>query len=309
MEYADFISEFADRRPYVYARTSGTTGTPKEICLLKSDMRLSAEATNRFFGIDSGSVLATPLASDFIAGKMMAVRSIVAGCTFLPLPPSNRFVLPPGVDISLLAVVPTQLPALEEHPEWARRVANVLVGGAPPHRKILDKLADKGYNVWVSYGMTETCSHVALAKAEDSRRVFEAMPGIEFVTDARGCLGLIAPERSFKSLQTNDIVDLIDSRHFRWLGRADNVINSGGFKIHPEEIEAALSELMPGLVFYIASEPDEHRGSRAVLYYQSGNPEEIQAAIERAIPDHRMRPKALVRRDIALTPSGKIIRR
>lgn len=308
MEYSEFISMFNDGGATVPAHTSGTTGTPKAVRLLKSDMRLSARATNEFFGIDGGSVLAIPLSADYIAGKMMAVRALEAECRLLSITPGNDFELPEGVNVSLLAIVPSQIDALERHPEWTSRVRNVLVGGAPPSEEALRRLCGMGYTVFVSYGMTETCSHVALARGDDRRRVFEAMPGISFGCDSRGCLTVNAPDRSFGSLQTNDVVDLIDDRHFRWLGRADNVINSGGIKIHPEQIEAAIAALLPHLDFYIGGEPDGKWGTRAVLYYEDGDPAAIAAAIEKAVPDRRLRPKALVKRHIRRTASGKIRR-
>ena len=65
---ADFINEWESDRNYIVAHTSGSTGEPKEIHLLKSDMRVSAKATNKRFKLDKRSTIGAPLSIDYIAG-------------------------------------------------------------------------------------------------------------------------------------------------------------------------------------------------------------------------------------------------
>ena len=101
-------------------------------------------------------------------------------------------------------------------------------------------LAGMPFAAFCTYGMTETCSHVALADALDPQGIYSAMPGISFSIDSRDCLRITAGSMSFGTLQTNDVVELLDNGRFRWLGRADNAINSGGIKIHPEMLERAI---------------------------------------------------------------------
>lgn len=215
-ETEKFLREWFSDSDTITAHTSGSTGKPKEIRLLKSDMVVSATATCRYFSLTSDSVLVCPLSADYIAGKMMIVRALVSGAALSMINPSNRPDLERFDRITLLPVVPSQLQSLLENGSLAKKVTNLLVGGSPVSEEIEHRISIAGYNAFASYGMTETCSHVALRRFGD--QFFEALPGIVFSTDIDSCLSISAPLFSFKSLQTNDIVNLADSTHFRWIG-------------------------------------------------------------------------------------------
>ncbi len=263
---ADFMREWESDSSYIIAHTSGSTGAPKEIRLLKSDMLASASATNDFFGIGPASVLALPLSPDYIAGKMMAVRAWLAGAVLLELPVSNNIVL--DRDVDLLAVVPSQIPSLLANGS-INNVKNLLVGGAPLPDDLSARLIAGGVRAYVGYGMTETCSHVALRHVGDG--MYHAMPGITFSQDERGCLVIESDRFSWRRLVTNDVVQLADDGRFCWLGRADNVIISGGLKIHPELLEAEIRHLFPDMPpFYITKEPDQRWGEVPVLVTEPG---------------------------------------
>lgn len=261
MTLDEFRRQWLSPEPYIVAHTSGSTGTPKEIRLLKADMRLSARATNSRFGINPASVLAIPLSMDYIAGKMMAVRAFEAGCRLLELPVSNRIELNEPVD--LLAIVPSQVDSIVSDAN-AQYIRNVIIGGARLDNTRRRMLAGMPFAAFCTYGMTETCSHVALADALDPQGIYSAMPGVSFCTDSRDCLRITARGMSFGTLQTNDVVELLDREHFRWLGRADNVINSGGIKIMAEELEACLQSVIE-VPFYIKAEPDDKWGEVPAL--------------------------------------------
>lgn len=244
------------------ARTSGSTGMPKDILLLKHDMLISARNTNEFFGIDSGSVLGLPLSIDYIAGKMMVVRSLAAGCRLRQFPVSNTVVVDERID--LLSVVPSQVPSILADAGSTGHISNLLIGGAPLSRDLERRIVSSGINAFIGYGMTETCSHVALRRLGEPSMAYHAMPNIAFSTDSRGCLVVHADDFSWHSLTTNDVVDMVDERSFVWRGRADNVINSGGIKLHPEEIERRLScvVIQP---FYVVRHPSEKWGECVAL--------------------------------------------
>lgn len=301
----DFIEEWNSPEPYITAHTSGSTGIPKPIRLLKSDMITSAKATNEFFGITSESILACPLSFDYIAGKMMAVRSIVANCWLIELPVSKNVSLQQEVD--LLPVVPMQLDSIFRDSESLGKIRNLLIGGAPLSSNDEHLLIEKGVNAWVGYGMTETCSHVALRHVGDD--VYHAMPRITFETDSRGCLLICSDRFSWSRLVTNDCVELVGSNQMRWLGRADNVINSGGIKLHPEKIEAEIRKLIPDMPdFYLCGEPDETLGMRLVMVAECED-ESILEQIRSAITNHRYVPKRIICVDkLPRTASGKVIR-
>lgn len=304
----DFADEWFSGSDYIIAHTSGSTGTPKEIRLPKSDMRVSALATNKRFNINAASTIAAPLSVNYIAGKMMWVRANEAGCKLLDLPVSNEVKV--DCDIDLLAIVPSQVESLLSQKDASGRIKNLIIGGAPLGKNLRRLLIDNGFNAFMTYGMTETCSHVALSKISDDNNYFEAMPGICFNVDSRGCLVINAPQYSFKQLVTNDLVKLIDSASFEWTGRYDNVINSGGIKISPERLENTIKELID-IELYIVGEPDNKWGQVAVMIFE-GKAEDIQPIQEllRSKLDHRLCPKRLIAVDsLPRTSNGKIQRK
>lgn len=258
-----FMAEWCDRRPYIIAHTSGSTGTPKEIHLLKSDMVMSARATNARFNISSHSHLHLTLSPAYIAGKMMIVRALEAGCDLTYESPANHGLLSIDYgDIDLLAVVPSQCSQLLSNPVAIKRLRNVIIGGAPISHATEQALLSAPWNSFATYGMTETCSHVALRRMGTD--AYTAMPGIRFSTDHRDCLRINAPRFSFRQLQTNDIVDLLSPQSFIWKGRYDNVINSGGIKIFPEQLEAKLQPYV-GMPFFVGSAPHPVWGTAVEL--------------------------------------------
>lgn len=256
---------------YVPCLTSGSTGAPKEILLSKKDMRLSAAATNRFFGLDGTSVYLCPMDYRYIGARMMAVRAYESGGRLISPAPSNRVVVP--VEVDLAAVVPSQVDSIAGSAENRSRVRNLIVGGAPldPRRRSL--LRESGVNAYATYGMTETSSHVALARITEN--VFTALPDITFTVDSRNCLVIDMPGRECDKVVTNDIVRLVSDREFEWLGRIDNVINSGGVKLHPETIEAEIRDILTnhGVEYSnlaVVGRKSEKWGEEAVLLVEGG---------------------------------------
>ena len=307
-EINDFIREWESDCGYIVAHTSGSTGTPKEIRLPKSDMRVSAKATNSRFGITRRSVIAAPLSVDYIAGKMMCVRAIEAGCELLEMPVSNKVIIDRRID--LLAIVPSQLDSLLAQPDAPQLVKNIIVGGAPMNDQQLAAIVNKGLNAFATYGMTETCSHVALKKICGHETYFEAMPGISFSQDRRGCLVIQAPAYSFGNLTTNDIVEIASPTEFRWIGRFDNVINSGGIKISPERLEKEIARYVDR-PFYITSAKDDRWGEVPAIVFE-GTASEVQDILDLLASkiDHKTCPKkARAVRALPRTANGKIFRK
>lgn len=304
----DFIKEWNSDCDYITAHTSGSTGKPKEIHLSKDDMRASAHATNSYFNITEKSVLACPLSIDYIAGKMMVVRALEADCQLLPLPVSNTLDI--KSDIDLLAIVPSQVESLLDTPGLTKKIRNVIIGGAPLSDDMSRRLYQSGVNAYATYGMTETCSHVALARINPEERLFKAMPGISFECDGRGCLIINAPSFSFKKLITNDIVELIDENSFKWIGRYDNVINSGGIKISPEVLENEIRRWFSG-AFYVTGVADVKWGEVPVIVFEGKKDEETELIeLLRSKINHKHCPaQAFAVERIPRTTNGKIIRK
>ncbi|MDE7154258.1 MAG: AMP-binding protein [Muribaculaceae bacterium] len=299
-ETEEFLQQWYSDSEYIIAHTSGSTGKPKEIRLLKSDMIASADATNRFFSIGPDSRLVCPLSASYIAGKMMIVRAIRADATLEMLTPSNRLEL--HGDITLLPVVPSQIGSLVNLN--GVNVENLIVGGAPLTADMEKKLISYPSNSYATYGMTETCSHVALRKVGEP--MFEALPGVSFSIDEKQRLQLELPQFSFKRLSTNDIVELHTPTSFRWLGRYDNVVNSGGIKLFPEEIERELTPFVKG-DFYLCGLPHPLWGEQLVMCV---TPDTVvdRHAMEIVIPHYRLPKQTIVLPAFQYTSTGKLRR-
>lgn len=321
-EFADFVEEFFDNRPYIVAHTSGSTGEPKKIELQKSDMMASARLTNAFFGIDENSVLYLPLSPYYIAGKMMIVRAIVSGAAIYEEKPSNEPLSDyAGPQIDLLALVPSQLGFMVNMPGLFDKVKNVIIGGGELPARMERWLADRGVKAYKTYGMTETCSHVALSKVSSQCDLpFEAIGNVTFECDQRGCLVINTPQFSTPRFVTNDMVRLVDGRHFHWLGRYDNVINTGGIKVFPEEIEKQLVGLLPHVQFFITSRRSEKWGEELLLAVEYPSLPvgkvkvgEIKPAfieeMKKVLPSYAVPRCYIAVRQFDKTSSGKLIRK
>lgn len=264
---SDFIAEWNNDTDSITAHTSGSTGLPKVIKLQKEDMRTSALSTCEYFQIKPSSVLVSPLSANYIAGKMMLVRSFVSGAALWIEEPSNRPIIKNYGTIDLLPLVPSQVDWLIQNPSLFGSVKNIIIGGGALHPKMERQLINAPCNIFATYGMTETCSHIAFRNISTQEKCYTALPGISFDIDNRGCLIIIAPNFSFKRLITNDIIELKNSYQFIWKGRYDNVINTGGIKIYPEEVETRLATILDK-PFYIIGRPNPKWGEEVVLYIE-----------------------------------------
>lgn len=265
MTQLEFEKEWKDEMDYVVCHTSGSTGKPKEIRLSKDFMRESARRTNEFFGIISSSRLHTCLDFRYIASKMMVVRADEAKCRLTSETPSNRPLGDIAKDdiIDLLSVVPSQMDWILDSVSPWKGIRNILVGGSAIPAMIRRRIAISGYDVWETYGMTETASHIALRRVgEDESEPFETLHGISVSVNNKGCLVISLPGN--KKIVTNDLAEVISASQFKILGRADNCINSGGIKIIPEDLERQLGPFI-AFDYCISSVPDKKWGEKLVV--------------------------------------------
>ena len=323
-ECADrFISEWNGRSPAVSAHTSGSTGTPKEILLSKEMMRRSAMRTISFFDITARSRLHSCVSPAFIGGKMMVLRAILSGARFsIEEPSNNALASVEGECIDLVSVVPSQLAGILERGRPYPQVARYLCGGSAIDPSLRESIVDAGLEVWESYGMTETASHIALRRVERSPGPFYPLEGITVALDSRGCLEIRENGNLPDAIDvtTNDLATLTADGGFRIDGRFDHMILTGGKKVLPEEVE---NRLRPTLAeaglgsddFFVTSRPDR-RWTQAVVLVIAGAPE-LAARLEKMIADlpeniipRWQRPKAVIPLpQLRHTPSGKLIRR
>jgi o-succinylbenzoate---CoA ligase len=264
-----FLKDWFDDSDFVTVHTSGSTGIPKSIRLSKQSMVNSARMTNQYFQLTNESVCLLCLPVSYIAGKMMIVRAIVSGFHLLAVEPSaNPFInLQESVDFT--AITPYQLFHSCETLK-NKSVGKIIVGGGPVTSKLELLSENIPSELYETYGMTETCSHIALRRFNGVERsnCFTILDGVSIRLDDRGCLAISAPHLLKEEIQTNDIVELKGAASFRWLGRADSTINSGGIKIHPEQLEKKLEEIIP-TGYFISSIPDEQFENCVVLVIES----------------------------------------
>lgn len=264
-----FLSEWFSDKTYIEAQTSGSTGVPKTIRLQKSAMVSSAKATCAFFGLDETDNALLCLPASYIAGKMMMVRALVSGLNLkIVKPASNPFVNINEI-IDFTAITPHQLfESLAMLGE--RNIRKIIVGGSAVSHALEHKLQSLPSSIFETYGMTETCSHIALRELNGPGRseYFNLLEGVSVETDKRGCLVIDAPLLTKVKLVTNDVVQIIDDRRFRWLGRFDHVVNSGGVKLYPEQIERSIETLLEGSAYFVAGVNDEKLGEKLVLFIE-----------------------------------------
>lgn len=307
-----FLTEWFNSEEYITAHTSGSTSAPKPIRLLKQDMIASADITNRFFKLQPGAVLFLPLSANYIAGKMMLVRAILCGGSLILQRPSSMPQLPENRIIDLAAMIPMQVETIiEKRPETLENVTSVLIGGAPISGILEQKLYAWNNKFYATYGMTETVSHVALRPVMPDTP-YCALGSIRFACDKRNCLSIQIPHLSIQSLQTNDIVELLSPITFYWRGRYDHVINSGGIKLFPEQIERKLETVIRKR-FYILGEEDTRLGERVVLYiedipWNKQAQEELHRQFALSLLPYEIPKQIYFRMPFKETSSGKVKR-
>ncbi|MBA6155360.1 AMP-binding protein [Tenacibaculum sp. S7007] len=265
-----FLSDWFKEDYYVIVQTSGSTGKPKLIQLKKEFMINSALATGEFFNLKENTTALLCLSTDYIAGKMMLVRALtlgwrldVVGAISNPLKDLEKH-----YDFS--AMVPLQLSnSLSE----LYKLKQLIVGGGVVSNDLIDAIQNIPTKVYATYGMTETITHIAVKKlnnfsslrgTKQSKSFYKLLPNVDISQDTRNCLVIEAPKVSGERVITNDVVKIVSKTAFEWLGRFDNVINSGGVKLHPEKIEEKLSSLISNR-FFVAGVQDEVLGERLVL--------------------------------------------
>lgn len=311
--FDDVRRQWLDSSAWIEAQSSGSTGVPKIIRLSKELIRTSALATNTLFDITTDSLLYSCVAPRFIGGKMMLIRAIEAGAHFAFEIPSNTPVglLDINSPIDLLAVVPSQMYWILANISSLPVIRNIIIGGSAIPVSLREAIASSQLNVFETYGMTETASHIALRPVSYTPVAFTPLPGVQLSLDSRGCLCI--KRENFEPVQTNDLATLNNDGTFEILGRFDNVIITGARKVIPDDIEAGLSDLITG-DFAISWVSDDKWGALITLCVTEPawiTPERLQTLTEeiyRRFEPHQ-RPRLLITLDtIPRTPMGKLDR-
>jgi O-succinylbenzoic acid--CoA ligase len=301
--------------------TSGSTGSPKEITLTRKQLQQSASRTREALGLTPQDTALVCLDTKYIAGKMMLVRALEENMKIIAIEPSSDPLdkIDPETRLTFGAFVPLQIHEILNHPTSARMLNQfrvIIVGGASVDVQLESEIKKLSCAVYATYGMTETVSHIALQKLNGSNAGdhFTTLRGIKISPDERGCLVIELPEFSEK-IVTNDIVEIISPTTFKWLGRYDHVINSGGFKITPERIEKFLASIFQELnvkrSYFIGSIADVPLGQKLFLAIE-GFPISAEKKVLLAMKQH-LHPYEVPKivfyiREFIRTETGKIDR-
>jgi O-succinylbenzoic acid--CoA ligase len=287
--------------------TSGTTGSPKILLVTKMQMQISATATLSFFNLKAGMTTMLCLSSDFIAGKMMLVRAVIGRLKIILIEPTltpSKYI---NEKIDFLPLVPVQA---KELLSVGKRefVETLLIGGGQVDHLIDQLLIDSTLKVFESFAMTETLSHFALKRIHPQKQeYFTTLPGFKIDKTEEAELILLDNELLEESISTNDIIEMYDDTHFKWLGRSDNLINSGGIKIYPEQIEKQLKINFPNINFIIAGAPSNKFGQEVVLIIE-GNEIEVDPIFFKDLDKYSVPKKIYFLDKLPRTQTGKIQR-
>ncbi len=276
-----FLSDWFSANDFVVVQTSGSTGRPKSISLKKELMINSAKATGVFFGLQENTTALLCLSADYIAGKMMLVRALTLGWHIDVVAPIAKVTIAKQYDFS--AMVPMQLRSSIED---ISKIKKLIVGGGVVANDLMKAIQSKPTKVYATYGMTETITHIAIKslnhKNTTNNDTYITLPKVRVLQDNRNCLVIDAPKVAFEKIVTNDVVCLHSETEFEWLGRYDNVINSGGIKLHPEKIEEKLTKIISNR-FFVAGIPDKTLGERLILVVEGATLNEERSSLKNEI--------------------------
>ena len=306
MTLEDFFSEWNNDSDRVLVHTSGSTGKPKPMMVEKKRMLNSARITCDFLGLKPGDSALLCMSLDYIAGKMVVVRSIERHLHLISVSPSGHPLKNIDLkdvngkdvngEITFAAMVPMQVYNTLQVPEERERLTHIrhlIIGGGAIDAALEQELRSLPGNIaiWSTYGMTETLSHIALRRINgaEASEWYQPFDSVKISQTEEGCLVIDAPLVCSETLVTNDIVEIesyiynkVEKLRFRIKGRKDNVICSGGIKIQIEEVEALLKPHLEK-PFMLAKKKDEKFGEIAVLLTEDEDLKKVEATIRRLL--------------------------
>jgi o-succinylbenzoate---CoA ligase len=310
----DFCKAWQSGQTKFVRHTSGSTGEPKPITLTRQQMQASANMTQQALGLQSNFNSLICLNINYIAGTMMLVRGLEVGMKMIIVEPSSHPLsdIPSDLKIDFAAFVPLQIQTMIEtgFTDHLNSMKVVIVGGAAVSESLNTAIQDLKVPIYSTYGMTETVSHVALRLLNGPNRsaFYTLLDGILADTDERDCLKICNQVSNNQWVQTNDVVEWQGERVFKIIGRADNIINSGGVKIQLEKVEAAIEKTWKRAErFYCWWQPDERLGQALVLMVESQQPNfDLPTGLETHLTKYEIPKKIYTTPKFIETATGKI---
>lgn len=312
------IKDWKEKKSEFEFKTSGSTGQPKNIILLREQILASAKRSIKIFELNNSITALIALNLDYIAGFMMLIRALEAKMNIHYFEPtSDPFESLLSNQSYFLALVPIQVKKLLDKKYHPDNIHCMIIGGTSIDKDLEDKLVQLNYKIYETYGMTETVSHIAIKsiKSDKKTKGFKVLEGINIRVSNDKCLEIKGDITRSEWIKTNDIVQILNDNEFIFLGRKDDIINSGGIKILPQEIEENIKKnskyIFENINLCVSSIQDSKFGEKLVLVIESEEefPIDNLETLYRGI-DKLKRPKELLFvPKIPRTESGKINRK
>jgi len=304
----EFLLDWLNNADTVIVQTSGSTGKPKSITLRKEQMRNSAIATGAFFNLEPEDTALLCLPASYIAGKMMLVRAMVLGLHLICIDPTISSISKIDKKYDFTAMVPLQVDSVLAKLNLFKKI---IIGGAPISDSLRERIAKESVAAYETYGMTETITHIAVRRTSNADSgAFKTLPNVHLSLDERNCLVIDAPLIAKHKVVTNDVVELLSETEFKWQGRYDAVINSGGIKLHPEQLEKKFSKHID-VPFFVAGLPDDSLGEKLLLLLEAkSNTKIIKESLcnDSDIDRYEIPKQIICLESFVYTPNGKIQR-
>lgn len=304
-----FISEWHNDEPTIWVHTSGSTGKPKPMQVEKKRMEASALLTCSFLDLKEGDTALLCMPLQYIAGKMMVVRSLVKGLNLISIAPCGH----PLAEVEEVPVFAAMIPIqvynsmqVKAEREKLKAIKHLIIGGGAVDKKLADELKHFPNNVWSTYGMTETLSHIALRRlsGDEASDWYSPFDDVSLSLTDEGTLSVYAPRVCSERLVTHDIAEIRADGKFRIIGRSSNTIHSGGVKIQIEKVEELLNDVLD-VPYQITAAPDEKFGEKMVMLYEDGDEEELKSICRKVLPVYWI-PRLFIRVDnLPFTETGK----
>jgi len=295
----------------VIVTTTGSSGVKKDVALSATALITNARASLEFLGAVPGERWSLLLPTQHVAGINVLVRSLELGTTPIDLRKSRNF-----VDVEYTAIVPTQLhSALHGDDELLQHLQHakaVLVGGAALDQVLAERATQAGIRIVTTYGATETaggCVYNGTPLNGVRVEIINGLIAISGKTLASGYLSHpeLWPDPSV--FYTQDRGQLHDGR-LTVLGRADDVIISGGSNISLHHVEEILRSAFPESQAVAVGIPDEHWGQALHIAHVGALDAELATALLAENIGISAKPKGFHQVDsIPLIGIGKIDRK
>lgn len=313
LKILQFVELFLGKTKDFHFKTSGSTGYPKEMSFSKENVQLSAQLTGEFFGFNKEKIAILCLSTDYIAGKMMLIRAIYWKMKLLCVKQKSNPLYDITEQIDFMSLVPYQLSEIfDKNENKLKLVKNILIGGGMISHQLKLKIQNSTAKIYESFGMTETLSHFALRRLNGNKpeKHFSVLKGFSITTDKRNCLIINTPF-SENAIITNDLIRIVTKNRFEWLGRYDNIINTGGIKFIPEELEKKISHLI-AIPYFITSKSDAKLGERIVLVIndksENINQQKLLGQLTKCLSKYEMPKEIIFKTKFNLSKTGKILR-